>query len=83
MTDQTRRAEVVLPSKKLSDDMGFFGRTLGFRLETIYPADDPAVAEMSGHGLRIRLDRTADLPPGRLRILGAAITSALVKLSRT
>ena len=70
MTDQTRRAEVVLPSKKLSDDMGFFGRTLGFRLETIYPADDPAVAEMSGHGLRIRLDRTADLPPGRLRILG-------------
>jgi mannose-6-phosphate isomerase-like protein (cupin superfamily) len=31
---------------------------LGFRLEEIAPADDPAEALMTGHGLRLKLDRT-------------------------
>ncbi len=30
---------------------------LGFRLEEIAPADDPAEALMTGHGLRLLLDR--------------------------
>jgi mannose-6-phosphate isomerase-like protein (cupin superfamily) len=30
---------------------------LGFRLEEIAPADDPSEAWMTGHGLRLRLDR--------------------------
>jgi quercetin dioxygenase-like cupin family protein len=38
------------------------------RLERIHPADDPRVAVVSGHGLRIRLD-TSDAPPGDVRIL--------------
>jgi mannose-6-phosphate isomerase-like protein (cupin superfamily) len=50
---------------------------LGFRLEEIAPADDPAEALMTGHGLRLRLDRAhrwaielilpagSDLAPGR------------------
>jgi mannose-6-phosphate isomerase-like protein (cupin superfamily) len=34
-----------------------FLERLGFRLEEIAPADDPAEALMTGHGLRLRLDR--------------------------
>lgn len=58
--------EVCLPAKDLKAEMPFFLNELGFRLEEIFPADDPAVAVISGHGLRLRLDRDADLPPGKL-----------------
>ena len=63
------RAEVRLPSRDLHADLAFYGERLGFRLESIFPADDPAVAVMSGHGLRIRLDRGADEAPGTIRLL--------------
>lgn len=62
------RAEIVLPTTDLAGDLPFF-RSLGFRLEAIWPADDPAVAVVSGHGLRLRLDRQAGGGPGRLRLL--------------
>ena len=63
------QAEVRLPSRDLHADMSFYGETLGFRLESIFPADDPAVAVMTGHGLRIRLDRGSDDAPGTLCLL--------------
>ena len=63
------QAEVRLPSRDLHADLRFFGERLGFRLETIFPADDPAVAVMTGHGLRIRLERGADDAPGTIRLL--------------
>lgn len=63
------RAEIRLPSRDLKDDLPFFTRTLGMRLDLIYPADDPSVAVVSGHGLRLRLDRDATEPPGTIRIL--------------
>lgn len=66
MTDT--RAEIVLPTADLTADLPFF-RGLGFRLDAIWPADDPAVAVVSGHGLRLRLDRHAGGGPGRLRLL--------------
>lgn len=47
-------AEVQLPCADLAANLEFFG-ALGFRIETIFPADDPRVASLSGHGLRIRL----------------------------
>ena len=62
-------AEVRLPSRDLHADLAFYGDRLGFRLESIFPADDPAVAVMAGHGLRIRLDRGADEAPGTIRLL--------------
>ena len=65
----TTQAEVRLPSRDLHADLSFFGETLGFRLESIFPADDPAVAVMTGHGLRIRLDRGAGEAPGTIRVL--------------
>ena len=64
-----RRRRFALPSRDLHADLSFYGETLGFRLESIFPADDPAVAVMTGHGLRIRLDRGSDDAPGTLRLL--------------
>ena len=48
-------AEMLLPTSDLTADMQFFMKKLGFRLDTIFPADDPAVAVVSGHGVRLRL----------------------------
>ena len=63
------QAETRLPSNDLTADMAFFTKTLGFRLDQIFPADDPSVAVLSGHGTRIRLQRNAPEAPGTLRIL--------------
>ncbi|MFZ1814352.1 MAG: cupin domain-containing protein [Rhizobiaceae bacterium] len=62
-------AEMVLPTKELRNDIPFYTKTLGMRLENIFPADNPSVASFSGHGLRVRLQKGADVPPGRIRIL--------------
>lgn len=67
--DHLIRAEVCLPSTDLRADLGFFGGILGMRLDMIFPADDPAVAVFSGHGLRVRLDQGMAGAPGHLRIL--------------
>jgi quercetin dioxygenase-like cupin family protein len=37
---------------------------LGFRLDTIFPADDPSVAALSGHGTRLRLVKSGASDPG-------------------
>jgi quercetin dioxygenase-like cupin family protein len=63
------RAEVRLPSQNLRDDLPFYTGVLGMRLDMIYPADDPAVAVLSGHGLRIRLEKGATEAAGCLRLL--------------
>ncbi len=63
------RAEVLLPTTDLRADLEFFGKVLGMQLDSIYPADDPAVAVFSGHGLRLRLDQGLTAAPGILRIL--------------
>jgi len=69
MTQTPILAEVLLPTQELRDDLPFYTKTLGMRLENIFPADDPSVASFSGHGLRIRIERGADVPAGHLRIL--------------
>lgn len=63
-----RAAEVVLPCAELQATLAFFTERLGFRLESIFPADDPALAQVSGHGLRLRLERDGDGSPGVLRL---------------
>jgi quercetin dioxygenase-like cupin family protein len=63
------RAEIRLPTPELREDLPFFTKTLGMRLDSIYPADNPEVAVLSGHGLRIRLQKGAAEAPGTLRIL--------------
>jgi quercetin dioxygenase-like cupin family protein len=63
------RAEVLLPTTNLARDLAFFTRDLGFRLDMIYPADNPAVIVISGHGLRLRIDAGHVADPGHVRIL--------------
>lgn len=63
------RAEIRLPTQELRNDLPFYTRVLGMRLDMIYPADDPEVAVLSGHGLRLRIQKGAEEPPGTLRIL--------------
>jgi len=63
------RGEFILPTDDLTADMQFFIDTLGFRLETITPSDDPAIAVLSGHGMRLMLDRHSQSAPGHIRLL--------------
>lgn len=63
------RAEIRLPTQELRDDIPFYTKVLGMRMDMIYPADDPTVAVFSGHGLRLRIEKGAPEPAGTLRIL--------------
>jgi quercetin dioxygenase-like cupin family protein len=63
-------AEVLLPCADLPPTLAFFVEELGFRVETIFPADAPRVASLSGHGLRIRLEPVAG-DPGVIRLASA------------
>jgi mannose-6-phosphate isomerase-like protein (cupin superfamily) len=60
-------AEVLLPCADLPPTLAFFVDELGFRVETIFPADDPRVASLSGHGLRLRLEPVGG-DPGVIRL---------------
>ncbi|MDE4134134.1 cupin domain-containing protein [Phaeobacter sp. QD34_3] len=62
-------AEMRLPTEELRDDIPFYTKVLGMKLDMIYPADDPRIGVFSGHGLRLRIERGAPEGPGTLRIL--------------
>jgi mannose-6-phosphate isomerase-like protein (cupin superfamily) len=59
-SDPIVRAHIVLPAPDLDRTVAFFAERLGFRLVSIWPADDPRRAEMDGHGLSIELRRDGD-----------------------
>jgi quercetin dioxygenase-like cupin family protein len=63
-------AEVVLPCADLGPALEFFVGRLGFRVEAIFPADEPRVASLSGHGLRLRLEPGAG-DAGTIRLAGS------------
>ena len=67
--DTITAAEIRLPTSDFGKDLPFFLKTLGFRLDKIFPADDPSVAVISGHGVTIRLERDADAAAGTVRLL--------------
>ncbi|MEQ9815581.1 MAG: cupin domain-containing protein [Azospirillaceae bacterium] len=69
LTRHVESAEFVLPATELGETLGFFTRTLGFRIDSIFPADDPATVVLSGYGIRLRLERGRQGPPGILRLL--------------
>lgn len=59
-------AEILLcGAEPLGPTIGFF-TGLGFRVRTILPADHPTMVRLEGHGLRLVLDSTADLPAGHV-----------------
>lgn len=59
-------AEIVLPAGELRETLPFYLNQLGFRLDEIYPADDPSTAVISGYGLRLRLVRGSANAPGTI-----------------
>ncbi len=59
---QNIKAEIGLGTSDLQGDIAFFTKKLGFRMDAIYPADDPRVVTLSGFGLKMQLD--ADVVPG-------------------
>ena len=63
------KAELALPSKNLNEDIDFFTKKIGMRLDEIFPADDPSVAVISGFGLRLRLAKGSSEPTCTIRIL--------------
>lgn len=79
--EQGAIGEVLLPSGTLSSTLDFFVKRLGFRIDTIYPAEDPEVARISGHGLHLRL-APEGRDPGLIRLLcddvGAADETQLI-----
>jgi len=54
----------VIPCPDVGEAVAYFTERLGFRIESIFPADDPRVAVVSGRGLTLRLEASA---PPRLR----------------
>jgi quercetin dioxygenase-like cupin family protein len=65
---QNIKAQVHLPTRALAEDIPFFTKALGMRMDRIFPADNPRTAVFSGHGLRLRLD-VSDAAPGTIAIL--------------
>ncbi len=75
-------AEAQLACDDLAPTLDFFVDRLGFRAETIFPAEEPKIASLLGHGLRVRLApgpgaagviRLAcdELPPAAERVMTA------------
>jgi len=63
------RIEIVLPAKPMAETLRFFREELGFELESIIPADEPATAVVVGGGTRVQLCSDYDGDPGRLVIV--------------
>ena len=63
-----RGAEVELSCPDLPEGLRVFGK-LGFAVEMIMPADDPQIAVIAGHGVRLRLVANTRKPPGSIRLI--------------
>jgi quercetin dioxygenase-like cupin family protein len=64
LAERVESAEVVLRCTELDQTLRFFTAELGFRVDAIHPAEAPSVAVLSGHGLRLRLERGDGGPDG-------------------
>ena len=68
MIDHTQ-AMIRLPGAPLEQTVGFF-EDLGFRADMVFPADNPRITRMSGHGVNLQLDAQYDGDPGVLLLSG-------------
>lgn len=71
------RGHVVVSGQPFDETLAFFTDTLGMRLDRISPADDPALAVLSGHGISLMIDRDIPPTPGRIRIESGARPATL------
>jgi len=61
-------AQVVVRTARFDDDLAALTGTHGFRVGTIFPADAPHTAVVSGHGVHVRLEAALEAQPITLRI---------------
>lgn len=64
-----RGAQVLMGCETLEPSLSFFTQRLGFRVDAIFPADDPTTAMVSGYGLQLRLVRGASQGVATLYLL--------------
>lgn len=64
-----RGTQVLMGCSTLEPTLSFFLQRLQFRIDAIFPADNPSIAMISGHGLSIRLVRGADVGMSTLYLL--------------
>jgi len=64
-----RGAQVVVGSTRFDDDLRTLTDEHGFRIDAIFPADAPEAAVVSGHGVRLRLQRSEEPQPVRIHLL--------------
>ena len=67
-SNNIQTAEIVLACSELDETLTFFVETLQFQIDSIFPADAPTVAILSGYGVRLRLDCHATSKPATLRL---------------
>lgn len=80
-SDEIVSAEVTLPGEPMADTLSYFTDELGFRIDSIFPADAPRVAVISGHGVRLRLDAKFVGDPGVIRLNRRGFTPHEVQTS--
>ena len=56
-TQGVRGAQVLVACAALEPNLAFWTGRLGFRVDAIFPADDPKTAMVCGHGLQLRLQQ--------------------------
>ena len=61
-SDQDKQANFVLECADLQSAQEFYMQEYGFRLEVIYPADDPRCVTLGGHGILIQLEQAGAAP---------------------
>lgn len=66
----TGGAQVVVRTDRFDDDLAALTDRHGFRVESIFPADAPDTAVVSGHGVMLRLEAAAESRPVTLRLPG-------------
>ncbi len=63
------RAETIVPCESLDDTLNFFTKQLGFKVDSIFPADAPRVAVLAGHGTHLRLTTEDKSVPPHIRLV--------------
>ncbi len=61
-------AEALIACDDINEALAFYVDRLGFRVDSIFPAEAPSVAVLRGYGLRLRLDPAAPRSPAAIRI---------------
>lgn len=63
VTEGAGHAAIVVSGQPFDETIDFLCARLGFRPDATWPADDPSTTIVTGHGLRLRVDRDVEATP--------------------